>query len=974
MKKRFLPFNFFLGLMVLSVMLGASALYADNGNGVIGDKNASLNSMVASNNYLNALRNNQKTGLTNPQMVALASEMSENLRSSRGSDDIDWKVMGPYNFGGRTRALLYDSKDENGNTVLAGAVSGGIWRSTDNGITWNKVNTAGQNLYVSCMAQDEDGTIYVGTGESFDAQNFSQLGQLGYTSGFMGSGIYKSTDGETFSLISSTKPQGNTPSLDWAFVNKISIDANGRIYAATNTGLKYSDDKGGSWKTAKDSEGNELSGNAYDVETGDGIVASVNNQCYVSSGDANGFVNHSTGEVDQLPVSDKIIRAEFAVAPSDSKTFYVSLINETGFLKGIYQSKDGGQTWEVILPETSSLRIYFGFGEYFNTMAVFPDNPDKILVGGVDLWVGYKTDKRGLFFWEQKSSFLTFPYSSSYVAMGQQSYAFRLGHANQFMIGTNSGLFKGEISGADFAFKTANTNYYTTQFYRVANSGIENYVIGGAQDNSVLKMTNETNSNGYAVPIGFDGNGGDVAISLINPDVIVYGFSGGKVFRSEDKGETVSNQFLGGIKNDNAFITPVALWESFNNENSRDSIWYHAISDIDAGATVTARSTNSGYPFRFTLPSGTGLAKGDSIRVVDPISSRFFIAVEDAVYMTKELHFFAKTPQWFRIAGDVTGFAGVPTSVAYSSDCNHLWVGTTDGKVYRISNLALAYKKELADIGQPTCIVANSMFEITNPETGDPIDQAVTSISVDPQNPSKVLVTFGNYGNASYVFYTDDALDAVPQFKSKQGNLPAMPVYSSVIEMSDSKKAIIGTENGIFMTNDITAGSPTWAASGDAMGKVPVFDLRQQIVGQRKVVLEIINGIDTTEYVYPGATNYGMIYAATYGRGIFKTSTFRKAVGIGEIFTDNGGINKSSLKVYPNPVSTSLHFDIEVNRSETADVVVYNQVGMAVKAMKVSLRNGSNSVNLDVSMLSTGSYIIKVVYGSKSKTQKFIKL
>jgi len=967
MKKRFLPFNFFLGLIALSVVFSASVLYAGNGNHVTGNKDAT--------SYLNLLRNNQNTGIINPQMVALANEMTENMSTSRDGNEIDWKIMGPYNYGGRTRAVLYDSKDESGKTVFAGAVSGGIWRSTDNGVTWKKVNTAGQNLYVSCMTQGSDGTIYVGTGESFDAQGFSQLGQLGYSSGFMGSGIYKSSDGENFELISSTKPQSNTPSLDWAFVNGISIDANGRIYAATNTGLKYSDDKGGSWKTAKDSEGSELTGNTYDVEAGDGIVASVDNQCYVSSGDANGFVNHSTGEANQLPLSDKIIRAEFAVAPSDNKTVYVSLINETGFLKGIYQSKDGGETWEVILPETSSLRIYFGLGEFANALTVFPDNPDKVLVGGVDLWVGYKTDERGLFFWEQKSSAFDFPFSSTYVAMGQQSYAFRPGHAGQFMIGTNSGLFKGEISGSDFAFKPANSKYYTTQFYRAANSGIEDYVIGGAQDNGVLKMTNETNSYGYAVPVvGAGGSGGDAVISLINPDVVVYGFPRGRVYRSEDKGETVSNQFISGFKNDNAFLTPVALWESFNNENSRDSIWFHAREDIEAGATITIRSNNSGYPFHYTLPAGTGLAKGDSIQVVDPISSRFFIAVEDAVYMTKELHYFAKTPEWFRIAGDITGFVGIPTAIAYSGDCNHLWVGTTDGKIYRISNLALAYNKELADISKPTCIVANSTFEINDPETGDPITQAVTSISVDPQNPTKVLVTFGNYGNAAYVFYADDALDAVPDFKSKQGNLPKMPVYSSIIEMSDSKKAIIGTENGIFSTNDITAGTPSWSADGEAMGKVPVFDLRQQTVAQKKVVLTLINGTDTTDFVYPGATNYGMIYAGTYGRGIFKTSTYRKPVGIGEIFTQNGNGNKSSLKVYPNPVRNMLYFNLNVKRSETANVVVYNQAGMAVKTMKVSLRNGSNTVNFDVSMLSTGSYIIKVVYGSTVKTQKFIKL
>ena len=980
MKRRFLPFSYFLSLIVLLVVISAFSLYNGTKEGEVIHHKKTLHNAVEASNYLRSIRNNQVTGMIDPHLVNMASEETNSLSSSRNSSEIDWDIFGPDNYGGRTRAVLYDGKDASGKTVFAGAVTGGIWKSTDNGIVWHKINTGNQNLFVSCMTQADDGTIYVGTGESFSAQNFSQLGQLGYSSGFMGSGVYKSTDGESFQLIQSTKPQSNTPSVDWAFVNGIQIGGDGTIYAATNTGLKYSTDNGGSWKTAKDIDGNELVENVCDVKaSGNLVVASVDNECFVTSGDADKFVNHSTGDFNQLPindpVNDKLIRIEFAIAPSDNSIVYASIINSSGNLKGVYRSENSGDTWEVILPETNSLRIFFGRGEYINTLVVFPDNPDKVLLGGLDLWLGYKTDDKGLFFWEQKSSFFAFPFSSTYVASGHQSYDFRPGHSNQIMIGTNSGVFKGEMNGSDYSFEPANRKYYTTQFYRVANSGIENYVIGGAQENGILLMTSETNSHGFASQIFGEGSfGGDVAISLINPDVIVYGSTGGFVFRSEDRGTTVSNQFLSGnITNPNAVLTPVSLWESFDNENSRDSVWYHATDNIEAGATITVRSYNSGYPFKYKLPSDTELQKGDSILVVDPISSRFFIATKDGVFMTKELHYFAKTPEWFQVSGSIVGYSGIPNVLAYSSDGNHLWVGTIDGKVYRISNLALAYNKELADVNEPTSIIANSMFEIKNPETGDTITQAVTSISVDPEDPSKVLVTFGNYGNSAYVFYTENGLDESPDFGSKQGNLPEMPVYSSIIEMSDSKRAIIGTENGIFETDDISSSSPTWTASNAEMGKLPVFDLKQQTVAQKSVTLTVINGIDTSDFVYPGATNYGIIYAGTYGRGIYKSSTFRRPVGIGEIFTENGTSNKGSLKVYPNPASQVTFFEIEVNKSLRGDVMIYNLSGQMVKAMKVNLRKGNNRVSVDISTLTTGTYIIKVISGIDTKTQKFIK-
>jgi len=979
MKKRFLPFTFFLSLAALAVVLTAYKPF-NNTDGDVVKRNKNVQSITQSINYLQLLRSNKTTGLVNPQVVMEAREKTNSLRHFKSADEIDWNIVGPDNAGGRTRAIIYDNSDASGNTVFAGAVTGGLWKSTDNGITWSKINSDNQNLFVSCMTQASDGTIYVGTGESFSSQYFNQIGQLGYTSGLMGTGIYKSSDGNSFELIASTKPQVNMPSLDWAFINEIQVDANGRIYAATNTGLKFSDDNGSSWQMAMDTAGNELNSNCYDVKTaGTFVIASVDNQCFVSSGDATQFINHSTGLENQLPTNDKVTRIEFAIAPSDNNVVYASLINETGYSKGVYHSQDAGETWDIVLPETNSLLIFFGTGEYINSISVFPDNPNKILLGGLDLWVGYKTNDAGLYFWEQKSRSYELPNdpNTNILSTGNQVYAFRPGHPSQFLVGTDGGIYKAQFQGDVFTSQPANRKYYTTQFYRVAASGIEDYTIGGTNGNGVLMMTGESNSQGYSTQLYFNNTfGGDVAISLINPEVIVYEGYGGRVYRSEDRGVTVSNQFLtSAISNGNAFITPVALWESFNNQNSRDSIWYHARENIAAGSKITVRSSNSGYPFEYTLPEGVTLQEGDSIQVVDPISSRFFIAVDGGVYMTKELHNFGKTPEWFEIANGSVGFAGLPNALAYSSDGNHLWVGTTDGKIYRISNLAMAYNKELADVNEPTSIVANSMFQINNPETGNPIDQAVTSISVDPQDPTRVLVTFGNFENSNYVFFTDNALDGVPSFESKQGNLPLMPVYSSVIEMSDGNVVIIGTENGVFVTDNISSASPTWVPDRGSMGSVPVFDLRQQDVAQKSVTLTVIAGLDTSDIVYPGATNYGIIYAATLGRGIFKTSTYRKPVGIGEIYTDHGISGKDVLKVYPNPVSTTVYFQLENQSSSSIfEVSLFNMNGKQVKMNRVSFNVEHSKGSIDVSDLPTGTYIIKVKSENNISTQKFIKL
>jgi hypothetical protein len=848
-------------------------------------------------------------------------------------------------------------------------------------MTWKKINSESYNLKVGCMTQAPDGTIYVGTGELYNAQDYSMFGALDYQTGFMGSGMYKSTDGDNFSLITSTAPTVGDENDEWAFINEIQIDQNGRIYAATNTGLKYSDDDGETWSVATDTAGQELTGLAMDVKVGSGIVVvTVDNKCYVSAGDASKFVDHSTGEDNQLPLPSKIKRTEFAIAPSDNNVVYACLIKDNGNLYGVYRSIDSGQNWDVILPGTNSLNIFYYGGLYYNSLTVFPDTPNKILLGGADLWMGYKTGDSGLFYWEEESTFVTLPFLPTFLPRGKQVMVFRPGHPNEFFVGTNSGIFKGSIQNGVFSYQTANMKYYTTQFYSVGNSGLENYVIGGANENSVVMMNQQ--SNGYEGDIGFGVqilggipslySGGDAAVSLINPNIIVIGDAAGKIYRSDDMGENYSVNFTSDGSSDlitlnDGLWTPFALWESFDNEYSRDTINYKAHETIPGGSTITLRSKNSGYPVKYTLPSDVTLNPGDSIKIVDPVSSVLFVASKHKVYMTRNLHNFGVTTEWFEIANTNAGFEGVSNALAYSADANHLFVGTTEGRVFRISNLALAYNKELADINEPTCIVAVSELEIINPETGNPVDQAVTSIAVDPQNQNKVLVTFGNYGNSNYVFYTDNALDQHPDFVSKQGDLPQMPVYSSVIEMSNSNYVIIGTDMGVYMTEDITSDNPQWMPAQNNMGSVPVMDLKQQIVAQEPVTYESSGEI----FEYPGATNYGIIYGATYGRGLLRCNNFRKPVGIGEYYSDK--LNNKKLNIYPNPAKDILNVKLDVDKKGYLTVTVFDMTGKVVLSENKNLSSGQNSFNINVSGLPKGNYLLTVNNKTSIKAQQFIK-
>src|SRR5262249_33549782 len=118
-----------------------------------------------------------------------------------GTQASTWTARGPVNVGGRTRALAVDIA--NPFVMLAGGGFGGMWRSVDGGTTWSRTTNASSLQSVTCVAQDtrtgSTGTWYYGTGENA-GNSASASGAF-----LPGDGIFKSTDnGVTWSQLSST--------------------------------------------------------------------------------------------------------------------------------------------------------------------------------------------------------------------------------------------------------------------------------------------------------------------------------------------------------------------------------------------------------------------------------------------------------------------------------------------------------------------------------------------------------------------------------------------------------------------------------------------------------------------------------------------------------------------------------------------------------------------------------------------------
>jgi len=935
MKSRSLLLRFFVLVLGFIAFCSSSITYAGNPGGEKPEVDR-----------MHQIRANQNTGVIDTRDILKAQTQVNRMATEKAMSDIslNWKQLGPNNAAGRTRTVLFSNKDASGMTMLTGGVTGGIWKSRNLGLTWHQMNTQGNEvLRVTSIAQTSGGTIYVATGESYCNKNQ-----------YIGTGIYRSDDDSTFTVIPNTQPVFNNPASDWAYISKLAVSPSGRIFAATNTGLKYSDN-GTDWLMAK-------SGYAYTVNIGpDGtILTNIDNLAYIAvAGEITNFVNLSTNTSTTFP-NTGVNGIEFAIAPSDANIMYASLANVNGGLLNVYKSADKGSTWAVVFPGNNTYNPLVN-GCYANSLAVFPGDPDQLFLGGFNMWHGKKYQETGYYNWEEVS----FPAVQEeiyelfnfFLPIFQHQIVFRPGALNQFGIATDDGISIGTITSAGVTFQHMVKNCIISQFNSVAYSINKESAFGGAVYVGAEYIPGGTvlnePENGIQIYAGY---GGDVAWSMINPTSIFLGsgFSTVPFYRSEDFGITPSPTFLRTITNAN--YVPVNYWEDFNFTQSVDSVKYFNKSGLIAKDSIfNVPSANGKFPMRYKAPYDIDSLA--SITVHDVVSTRFFIpgtlSGKPGIYMTKQALQFSINPIWFRIAN--IGVTDIITCFAVSKDLGVLWAGTTTGKLYRLTNITFANDSTTAMADSAGCVIGHTTYDSTVYTQFK--NRYITSIAIAPDNQT-VLITLGNYGNSTYAYKTTDGLSATPAFAPVQGDLPAMPVYSGMFEISNPNTVLLGTDFGVFSTNDISSGSPTWAVQNAGTGNVPVTMIKQQT--------------NPGLYYYrPG--NYGDLYLASFGRGLFFDDTFGVILGTDPINAKPAAENR--LKIQPNPFTNNVNISYKIGKTAAVHSMVYDLSGRIIFSTSFGTQQpGEYTQTLNLESLTSGTYIIKLDYGTGSSFGKALKV
>ena len=354
---------------------------------------------------------------------------------------------------------------------------------------------------------------------------------------------------------------------------------------------------------------------------------------------------------------------------------------------------------------------------------------------------------------------------------------------------------------------------------------------------------------------------------------------------------------------------------------------------FDAGSEIIAGSNTNGLPFKYTLPNAMGM--GDSIVIQDPVSSMFVVGFSGSIWMTRGALDFMVTPEWWKLAS----ITGTVQSLEVSADGDYIWAGTSSGRLYRISGLQGARSYTTADLDSGATAVSVDLVD-------NYFGRNITSIAVDPNDNDRVLVTLGNYNNSNYVYYSSNATDASPTFVVKDGNLGNFPVYAATFDKGNSNYAIIGTEFGIFSTQNINTTQPQWGADNSGLARVPVFTLKQYRTNKSST-----NDMDVLE---------GDIFAGTYGRGTFQTTTLQTTRPLGISERDMEGPADQLLKLFPNPADDMTTMEIELAAGDhTIQVLDLN--GRVVTIMPyTATSNGVQRIEVNVSTLGNGLYIVGV--------------
>ena len=836
---------------------------------------------------------------------------AKTLPKSAALSKATWLHRGPYNVGGRTRALAMDILDEN--ILFAGGASGGMFRSTDGGQSWVMTTDPNQLHNVTCVSQDKragkENIWYFGSGELTGS---SASGGEAY---YGGNGIYKSVDGglswDSLS-VTATNTNGFDSNFDfiWNIETDPSNDSLDVVYAATYGTIYRSENGGATW--VKELGGGSSYYNNIEVTSSGEVYATL------SSDGLDKGIWHSVDGQNWTNITDSLFppiygRIAIGVNPGNENEVYF-LAAETDNHGQHTDVFFNGETWTSLWKYDSSDSSWVNLSsnipanqstsfDNFNAqrgydllVKVHPTDPNTVYIGGTNLWRssdGFTTPNNtmiigGYFIGSVEGDGNWGVYPNHHP--DQHDLLFLPSDANVILSATDGGVFKSNDTFADTVEWTSlNNGYYTSQLYGVSISRNANSDVmhGGFQDNGNFVTFDPSVQSIWNMPFNGDGCFGGIAD---NEEDFYLTIQRGVMYKMklDNNGERLAFNRMDPSSvdsNDYMFINPLVM-------DKNSDILYMA-----AGNKLWRNNDIANVPYN------NSHAKNDF--------------------------------GWEMFSDTITNPTMIITTIETSvNPANVVYLGTKYKKIFRIDN---------ADVGDPAIV------ELPYPLTGS--NSYVYDIAVNPDNADEVMIVYSNYS----VYSLFHSMDGGQSWNKVAGNLEQNPSGSGngpscrtakIIPLGNSTLYLVGTSVGLFGTATLDDNNTVWEQVGDSE------------IGA--VVVEFLEYRD----------NDGLLVVATHGNGIYQTNL----TSIADVLsTDNIKVN-FDLTVFPNPVDDILSLAVHMDKIADSRAVIYDELGRKVgQEHNQKLYFGANTIQLNIKDYKAGIYFVSLTIDNKSITKQIIK-
>jgi len=679
---------------------------------------------------------------------------------------------------GRIADVAVDPK--NRDVWYVASASGGLWKTTNRGISFQPIFDDGGSYSLGCVTVDpkNSNVVWLGTGEN-QAQR-----AIGY-----GNGIYKSTDaGRTWTNMGLRNSEHIAKILiDPRDSNAVLVASQGPLFSAGgDRGLYKTSDGGQTWKPILEiSENSGITDIDVDPRNSGVIYAAAyqrrrNTSVIVAGGPDAGIFKTTDGGAhwtrlnDGLPTVD-MGRIALAVSPQKPDVVYAFIMTARGNQQsGFYRSEDAGAHW------TKGTVFEVQDPEYYGEIFADPFQFDRVY--GMDVSV-FVTDDGGK----------TVTRAGWSVHSDNHALVFDPTDPNHLIEGNDGGLYESYDRGHSWRHFN---NIPVTQFYRVSvDNGLPFYnVYGGTQDNGSQGVPSRTmNRAGIRTSDWMSTGGGDGYQSRADPEDpnIVYTCSQQINCVRLDLKTGISASINPRPGRGGRGAAPTPQPGKVDDPKLRDRwdipfiISPHDHKRLYIAGNRLMRSDDSGSTWRLVSPDLTRNIDRDTI----PVMGKVWGA--DAVWKN------AFTDQY----GTGTALAESPLKEGL------LFVGTDDGLL------------QISEDGAETWRKIDKWPDV-------PDLTYVTDVHPSPTDLNTVYVTLNDFQRGNFKPYVMKSADLGRTWTAISGDLPERdPAWTIVQDYVNPSLLFVGTEFGLSFTVD---GGKHWVKIKGGMPAITIRDLEIQ--------------------------------------------------------------------------------------------------------------------------------------------------